>query len=529
MFRRLFSILDPNTRRRLRRFGKIKRAKWSLLLLLLIFLLSLFANFIANEKPWLVKVNGRLLFPIFSYYSEDALTGSGRGTRPNYKEIEKSPLFAENKKNWMLWTIVPYGPRENLRASDIQIDETLTIRFAKAARVATLDFDSKLIIQRSRGAAGFYGVGSDRDVRKKPIETGNVVLPPELKSAIARRFANQKSDELTVQSGPLEISLSSFTPKSRPPKYLRLSLKEAATAGSVQEAVMKADLTFENGEPPIWSDLTESEKERIIEQGKLAMEVQTEPLKLETKAGRLIVSFDRETVSFPFRPVKSHRLGLDESGRDVFVCIFHATRVSLLFGISLVVLSYILGTFLGAVQGYFGGLMDIVGQRLTEIWSSLPFLFIMILLSSVYGRGFFLLLFVSALFWWIGISLYMRAEFLRLRKQPFVESARVMGISRWKIMFRSILPNALVPVITFFPFSLVGAIFALTSLDFLGFGLPPGTSSWGDLLNQGKVHPKAWWLVLFPSIALFIVSLLGIFVGEGVRAAFDPRNESKLD
>ncbi|HQZ29971.1 MAG TPA: ABC transporter permease subunit, partial [Verrucomicrobiales bacterium] len=144
------------------------------------------------------------------------------------------------------------------------------------------------------------------------------------------------------------------------------------------------------------------------------------------------------------------------------------------------------------------------------------------------GRSFLLLGFVYGIFNWIGISYYVRAEFLRLRKLPFVEAARVMGIGRWKIMFRHIFPNALVPIITFFPFSLVGSIFVLTALDYLGFGLPPGTPSWGNLLDQGQSQTYAWWLTLYPSLALFLVSLLGIFIGEGVRAAFDPRTDSKL-
>jgi len=173
--------------------------------------------------------------------------------------------------------------------------------------------------------------------------------------------------------------------------------------------------------------------------------------------------------------------------------------------------------------------VDIVGQRLIEIWDALPFLYILILMGSVFGRSFGLLLLCYGVFNWVGISYYQRAEFLRLRKMAFVEAARCMGIPAWKIMFQHILPNALVPVITFFPFSLVGAIGLLAALDYLGFGLPPPTASWGELLTQAQEYTWAWWLALYPALALFIVMLLGVFVGEGVRSAFDPRPISRLE
>jgi microcin C transport system permease protein len=199
------------------------------------------------------------------------------------------------------------------------------------------------------------------------------------------------------------------------------------------------------------------------------------------------------------------------------------------FGLVLVFLSMALGVVIGAVQGYFGGAVDIAGQRFTEIWSALPFLYVVILLGSVYGRSFLLLLFCYGIFNWIGISYYMRAEFLRLRRQTFVEAARAMGLSHRRVIFRHVLPNALVPLITFSPFYLVGAIGSLAALDYLGFGLPPPTPSWGELLQQAQQFRWAWWLILYPSLALFVVMLLGVFVGEGVRNAYDPRPFSRME
>tara|TARA_R110000850_G_scaffold247744_9_gene372696 strand:- start:102 stop:1697 length:1596 start_codon:yes stop_codon:yes gene_type:complete len=525
----LTHILDPNTRRRLRRFGKIKRAKWSLILLLTIFIISLLSNYIANEKPLIVKADGKLYFPVAKFYPEDAFTGSGVHTRPRYKQLEKRPLFRDNEENWMFWPLIQFGPEESIEADQIEIDPTLTLSFSPEAQIAVVEVDSSLSMQRSRGAAGFYGKASDFELKRVPLGSPPVEVPDIVRAAVAKRFENVATAEVAVKNAVgIEFSLPAYEPRSSAPKLVRISMERGAGAGAVESGVLSPEMEWIGEPPPTWLALSDASQEAVIKQARAAMVVPQEALAVSGAEGKISVSFQRETVEFPFRPVQQHWLGLDNSGRDVGVRILYATRTALIFGIVLVLFTYVIGIFLGAVQGYFGGKADMFGQRLTEIWESMPFLFIMIFLSSTYGRSFALLGFVYGIFNWIGISYYMRAEFLKLRKLPFVEAARVMGIGRWKIMFRHILPNALVPVITFFPFSLVGAIFVLTSLDYLGFGLPPGTPSWGNLLDQGQVQPYAWWLIFYPSIALFIVSLLGIFIGEGVRAAFDPRTESKL-
>lgn len=530
MFGRFIQILDPNTRRRLRRFGYIKRAKWSLFILLGIFVISLCANFLANEKPLVVKADGKLYFPVVKFYPESDFTGSNVGTRPRYKELEKLPLFSENDANWMIWPLVPYGPEESLDTDQIEIDTTLTVKLEPAEQLATVEVDANGLMQRSRGAAGFYGKQSDIELRRQPLATDGVVVPKEILDGIEKQFRNEATEAITARNNEgISFSLRDYDPGSRAPKLVRLSMERSANLDVVETGVMDEELGWIGDPPAQWEKIGEADRAEVMSRAKEAMIVPQEPIAVSSPDGKLLVSFDRETVEFPFRPVKSHLLGLDNSGRDVGVRIFYATRTALLFGVILVIFTFAIGIFLGAVQGYFGGKTDMFGQRLTEIWESMPFLLIMILLSSIYGRSFFLLGLVYGVFNWIGISYYIRAEFLRLRKLPFVEAARVMGIGRWKIMFRHIFPNALVPVITFFPFALVGAIFMLTALDYLGFGLPPGTPSWGNLLDQGQVQPYAWWLILYPSVALFVVSLLGIFIGEGVRAAFDPRTNSKLE
>jgi len=234
-------------------------------------------------------------------------------------------------------------------------------------------------------------------------------------------------------------------------------------------------------------------------------------------------------VSFPFRPVKEHPFGIDAGGRDVYARVVHGMRIALIFGMILALSGMFVGLVFGSIEGYFGGKTDITLQRFTEIWSAIPFMYVMIFIGSTMGRSFTILLVCYAIFNWIAVSYYMRAEFLRLRSRTFVEAAKVQGFSPLKIIFSHILPNALTPLITLFPFLLMGAIGSLAALDFLGFGLPPMTPSCGELMNQAQQFRWAWWLILFPAAALFVVMLLAVLIGEGLRDAFDPRQRSHLE
>ena len=234
-------------------------------------------------------------------------------------------------------------------------------------------------------------------------------------------------------------------------------------------------------------------------------------------------------VSYPFRPVPEHPFGIDAGGRDVYARVVHGMRIALVFGLVLAFLGMLFGLVIGAIEGYFGGKTDILLQRFTEVWSAMPFLYVMIFIGSTMGRSFTVLMVCYAIFNWITVSYYMRAEFLRLRMRTFVEAAKVQSFSAARIIFVHILPNALTPLITLFPFLLMGAIGSLAALDFLGFGLPPMTPSCGELLAEAQQFRSAWWLILFPSAALFIVMLLTVLIGEGLRDAFDPRQEARLE
>lgn len=235
------------------------------------------------------------------------------------------------------------------------------------------------------------------------------------------------------------------------------------------------------------------------------------------------------TKKFPDKPnagcadLETNWLGTDDQGRDVLARLIYGFRISILFGLILAGVSSIIGILAGAVQGYFGGWMDLVFQRFIEIWSSLPHLYLLIIVSSIITPSFFVLLGILLLFSWVSLVHVVRAEFLRARNFEYVNAARALGLSNRKIMLRHLLPNAMVATLTFLPFVLNSSITTLTSLDFLGFGLPPGSPSLGELLLQGKSHLQAPWLGLTGFVVIATILSLLIFIGEAVRDAFDPR------
>ena len=225
----------------------------------------------------------------------------------------------------------------------------------------------------------------------------------------------------------------------------------------------------------------------------------------------------------PAPPSRAHWLGTDDLGRDLVARLLYGFRISVLFGLALTLLSSIIGVAAGAVQGYFGGLVDLSFQRFIEIWSGLPVLYLLIILASIVEPNVWWLLGLMLLFSWMSLVGVVRAEFLRARNFDYVRAARALGVRNAVIMVRHVLPNAMVATLTFLPFILNGSITTLTSLDFLGFGLPPGSPSLGEVLAQGKANLQAPWLGLTGFLVLAVMLSLLIFIGEAVRDAFDPR------
>jgi len=343
-------VLSPITKSRLRKFRSIKRAWWSLCILAVAFVISLFSEQIANDHPLLLRSDGHWYFPTVKFYSGQTFGGPYR-TEADYLAMRTDPDFATKHGGWMLLPPIPHDP------------------------------------------------------------------------------------------------LHSYLDLAGNPPY-----------------------------PPSWR----------------------------------------------------HWLGTDSSGRDVLTRLIYGFRICMIFALSLTAISVALGIVVGAVQGYFAGRVDLTIQRLIEIWSALPLLYVVILFGSIYGQTFTILLFVMALFEWIALSYYVRGEVYKLREQPYVLAARALGQSNIQILLRQILPNAMTSVITLLPFMVVSGISALTALDFLGFGLQPPTPSWGEMIQDGLANVQAPWLAGSAVGALFLTLLLASFVGEGLRDAFDPKTHARL-
>ncbi len=530
-------VKNPIARKRLARFMEIKRARGSLWILLGLYMLSLCAELICNDKPLYVRFKGHSYFPAFFFYPEETFLEKGKKTRPDYKALRAMPLFTRDPSNIMLFAPIPYGPYESIDPASIPVSKDVVAVVTPMPAAGSVNIDRAFAVVSSLSFSSFV------KEKKKSLLGKDIrrffTLPPGVLEAIRKRFANIPApsyvETVRDRNGrKMRVYLSTFKPRKVPPESVRLTFREKAPPGGItkRKIVFKPQATgigiHAKGDP-LLEALSPQDRKQLMESVKKRFLGPVEPLFLTIQGRRHRIDLTKEAVRFPFPPTKGHWMGIDAAGRDVLARVLYGLRTSLTFGLLLVAGSMALGIFAGALQGYYGGLFDITAQRLVEIWSALPFLYIMILMGSIYGRSFSLLLFCYGLFNWIGISYYVRAEFLKLRRLAFVEAARCMGIGTSRILFRHILPNALVPVITFFPFSLVGAIGALAALDYLGFGLPPPTPSWGELLFQAQQYRWAWWLILYPSAALFTVMLLGVFVGEGIRNAYDPKRYARME
>lgn len=246
------------------------------------------------------------------------------------------------------------------------------------------------------------------------------------------------------------------------------------------------------------------------------------------------IPYSYETLNYfskvpnPAPPSFDNWLGTDDRGRDVLSRLIYGFRLSILFGLALTIVGVSVGIITGSLMGFFGGKFDLVSQRLIEIWSAMPELYLLIIFASIFNPSIWLLIILLAAFGWMGLSDYVRAEFFRNRALEYVRAARALGLTNLQIMRRHILPNSLTPVITFLPFRMSAAILSLTSLDFLGLGVPPGTPSLGELLSQGKSNLDAWWISLSTFVVLVATLLLLTFMGEALRDAFDSRKSGAI-
>ncbi len=525
---------NPVAAQRWRRFISHRRASVSAALLLLLLLISLGANLLCNDRPLYIRFHGKHLFPILQNLPESHFIPEGRQTSPDYPKLARSALFASDTGNRILFPPVPYGPSYVADPERIKQQSGTPVTLTPVPQMGSINIDPQMVIVRNTAAAPFFNMPEDQ-LRGTTV-TNLWNLPPKLQRAIEQRFANHPDPAREIQIHShhtpklhATLAMPAFSPRRAPPRSIRLTFRNEAHAhASPETLIFSRNGTLRQPPTPLWNALSLEARERIAA---AAADPNTDPassFQVNTPTQSFTVRV-LAGVNWPHPPIDNHWLGIDEAGRDVLARILYGLRVSLLFAICLVIVSYTTGIMIGAMQGFCGGAADLVGQRIIEIWATLPFLYVMMLVGSIFGRGFWILLLCYALFNWIGISYYVRAEFLKLRGQNFVDAARVMGLSPGRIILRHILPNALTPVITLAPISLVGAISSLAALDYLGFGLPALTPSLGQLLQQAQIHQWAWWLILYPSLALFIVLLLSVFVGEGIRKAYDPRPPFSLE
>lgn len=421
------------------------------------------------------------------------------------------------------------SPHAIANPADFMKYRKIKVRVVPELPVGRINVAPDMTIASLDGDKSVLGSLSQRDSL-----TNHIAVSEEFVRQLSLRFGNFDAAPYEEETPGAMLHLPGYKARAMPPRSVRIKIEKIG-AMSIRPMTLMLERRNDGSVAPAKKSIPLADRLLSgIEGGKCALFGKTfdDIVRSSGPVKETVVLKDgtsarleaaAETVAWPFRPVKGHPMGIDCAGRDVLSLVVSATGTALVFSVVLVLSSMAIGILAGAVQGYFGGVADLAGQRFIEVWSSLPFLYVMILLGSVFGRSFWLLLFCYGIFNWIGVSAYTRAEFLRLRGRPFIDAARTQGLGHAAIAFRHILPNAVSPLVTILPFSLIGAISSLSALDFLGFGLPPLTPSLGELLSQARQNTAAWWLILYPSMTLFSIMLLAVFVGEGLRDAFDPK------
>ena len=427
--------LNQDLQVKIQRFMTDKRARYSLIALLMLLFLALPAEFTCNVRPLLLVVDGKPYFPILFTYSEQDFGG---------------PLLSEP------------------------------------------DYKSKRFLKFLQGETADASPDMDLSDFEDEEDTG-----------LALGLDDFEEEEDEVSSAPLVLTLEDFEEDDSDapvPETEIEAVPDKATAGPREFWMLW---------PPVRYDY--------------------KYIPSHSKTGRVALAAPYETLSADeSRTIASswedgHYLGTDDRGRDVLARLIYGFRISMIFGLTLAVSGTLLGCLLGGIQGFFGGWVDLIGQRLTEIWGSIPRLYILIILSALLSPNIWLLFGILNLTAWMGIAAYIRAEFLRGRNLEYVKAARALGVSSFRIMRKHILPNSLTPVITFFPFEVTAGILALVSLDFLNLGVPSPAPSLGELLSQGKTNLQAIWILVPTFLVLTGALTLLTFVGDGIRNAFDPR------
>ena len=442
--------ISPLNWRRWENFKANRRGYYAFWLFMVLFVVSLFAEFIANDKPFYVRHDGKSFFPVFVAYPETAFGGEFE-TAADYRDPYLQKLIAEGE--------VRLGP---ITGGSGYVDGTY----------------SRVPLTGGTGSGALAKI----TVKGGAVSTVDITNP-------GSHYA--VGDELSASNRDLGGTGAGF---KVPVTYVAKGGFMLWPPIRYSYNTQNLDLPTPAPSKPTWL-LSEKECKPVVERKGLSS----------------------------CRELEYNWLGTDDQGRDVVARLIYGFRISVLFGLALTGLSSVIGVAAGAVQGYFGGWTDLLFQRFIEIWTAVPSLYLLLIISSVLVPGFFVLLGILLLFSWVSLVGLVRAEFLRGRNFEYIHAARALGVSNRTIMFRHLLPNAMVATMTFLPFIMSGSVAALTSLDFLGFGLPPGSPSLGEMLAQAKANVQAPWLGIAAFMTVATMLSLLIFIGEAVRDAFDPR------
>ena len=449
--------LDPITRRRLERFRRIRRGYWSLVILGVAMVLSVFASFLAESRALLVWYEGRPYFATFSYYDMDTF---GQEPPPAWGMGDLETEYLRLQREWRVERDLYAQERAALGGDEAALS-ALAQKYPNRRNYVLMP-----PIPWDPYQSDFWYNEILNEIQAE-IEAGET----ERAERLARR---DRLDELgdAIASGEIEGMLAD------PEKSATGDLIGLVRAGAMPPLVGLGTL------PPTAPD---------------------------------------------FR--RRHYLGTDSQGRDVASRLLYGFRISIFFALFLVLTGQVIGTVIGSLQGYLGGRFDLISQRMIEVLISIPFLYVVIIMGALFTPTFWLLLTIMALFQWIAITFYMRTEMYREKTHEYCLAARSYGASHARIVFRHLLPNSLTPLVTFTPFAVVGAIFTLTALDYLGYGLPAPTPSWGELIDQAlrPENRNRLWLTFAPFGALTVTLVLVVFIGESVREAFDPKQYARYE
>jgi len=563
--------------KRIRQFKRIKRGYYALIFIVTLYVLSFFNPYFFNNRALIMRYEGQTYFPVTmgkKVILEQDLGREGYGEADYLmikQEIEERKALDPTVTDFVIMPFVPYSwnGRDRNEYRGLHVDEDTGVvsiqllpppnpprqfHLEDADQVESLLNDPAIAIKYGLRPEWLRSamfdeqwtreIISDPEMAQHMLDSTDLVKKVLSNGTLARTFVKNKelvelvlsdtdraqdafdnSSDLKTRTD-LEPDIQRMVDD---PRVVRDTLANKDFAGDILgEIELVSDMVLNSEKYRKFQNKPQTVRNIIADPAWITSMLDddrpAEEIAAEAKAA-VDAFIEGEGIS---TRRMSHVFGTDKTGRDVLVRLAYGFRISITFALLVLCLTYSFGCALGAAMGYYAGLFDIIVQRLVEIWSSMPFLYTMIIISSIVRPNFYMLIIVLGIFRWIGLTYYMRGEFYKEKRKDYVIAAVATGANDRQIIFTHILPNSLTPIISFAPFAVVAYISSLVGLDFLGFGLPAPTPSWGEMVGKGLENVKNWWLVMCPLAAMFVTLLSVVFIGEAVREAFDPRAHQRL-